>query len=39
VLGANGILTTIEPALDEHESIALQKSVAILHAAAKNLKA
>jgi L-lactate dehydrogenase len=39
VLGASGILTTIEPALDEHESIALQKSVAILHAAAKNLKA
>jgi L-lactate dehydrogenase len=37
VLGAQGILTTIEPALDAQESIALQRSVAILHAAAKDL--
>jgi len=38
VLGAHGILTTIEPALDEHESAALQKSIATLRAAAKGLQ-
>jgi L-lactate dehydrogenase len=38
VLGANGIITTIEPALDEHELTALQKSIATLRAAAKDLR-
>ena len=38
VLGAGGIITTIEPALDEQESVALQQSVATLRAAAKNLR-
>jgi len=38
VLGASGIITAIEPALDEQELIALQKSVATLRAAAKDLR-
>jgi L-lactate dehydrogenase len=38
VLSAQGIVTTIEPALDEQESAALQKSIATLRAAAKDLR-
>lgn len=38
VLGSQGIITTIEPALDEHELAALQKSIATLREAAKGLQ-
>jgi L-lactate dehydrogenase len=38
VIGAKGIITTIEPALDEAESAALQRSVAVLCEAAKTLR-
>ena len=38
VLGAKGIVTTIEPLLSAEESAALQRSVAILCEAAKDLK-
>jgi L-lactate dehydrogenase len=38
VLGASGIITTIEPALDQDESTALQKSIATLREAAKSLQ-
>jgi L-lactate dehydrogenase len=37
VLGAHGIVTTIEPVLSEAESTALQHSVATLRAAAADL--
>lgn len=38
VLGAKGILTTIEPALDAPESAALQHSIAVLSEAAQHLR-
>jgi L-lactate dehydrogenase len=38
VIGAKGILTTIEPALNAEESAALQRSVAVLCEAAKSLR-
>jgi len=38
VLGAHGIIATIEPTLDEQEMAALQKSIATLRAAAKDLR-
>lgn len=38
VLGAHGIITTIEPALNEPELAALQKSIATLRAASKDLQ-
>ncbi len=38
VLGVKGIVTTIEPTLDAHESAALHRSVAILCEAAKDLR-
>ena len=38
VLGAKGIVTTIEPTLDPHESAAFHRSIAILCEAAKDLR-